>query len=262
MEKLDFLIEYLLKEENHSIETLPESKQEKKNLYRALVNVREPNPISEEFLKKEDEYLQDELKEKNITNIEDIKTIREKYQSFSVKNSDKICLWKGDITKFFYSIDREVLFKIIKKYYKDKKFLRLTEKFINVVPDNEVIPGRGLPIGNYTSQYFANIYLNELDHYIKEELKIKYYVRFMDDGLLFVDNKSKAKEILDKINEFVEKKLHLKLNNKSGYFPTRKGVIFCGYKIYLHTLKIKRANIRRVQKRIKHWNKEWRKRKI
>ena len=190
-----------------------------------------------------------------------VRTVQ-KYMNIANNRWKKPYVVKFDITKFFYSIDREVLFKIIKKYYKDKKFLRLTEKFINVVPDNEVIPGRGLPIGNYTSQYFANIYLNELDHYIKEELKIKYYVRFMDDGLLFVDNKSKAKEILDKINEFVEKKLHLKLNNKSGYFPTRKGVIFCGYKIYLHTLKIKRANIRRVQKRIKHWNKEWRKRNI
>lgn len=169
---------------------------------------------------------------------------------------------KFDILKFFYSIDREVLFRIIKKYYKDKKFLRLTEKFINVVPDNEIVPGRGLPIGNYTSQYFANIYLNELDHYIKEVLKIKYYVRFMDDGIMIVDNKIKAKQILEKINLFVEKELHLKLNNKSGYFPLKKGVVFCGYKIYLHTLKVKRANIRRVQKRIRVWNKEWKIREI
>lgn len=164
---------------------------------------------------------------------------------------------KYDISKYFYSIDREVLYNIMKKYYKDKKFLRLTEKFINVVPDNEIVPGRGLPIGNYTSQYFANIYLNELDHYIKEKLKIKYYVRFMDDGLLIVENKKIAKDILEKINIFVQDKLHLKLNNKSGYFPLKRGVTFCGYKIYLRKLKIKRANIRRIQKRIKHWNNEW-----
>ena len=99
MENLDFLIQYLLKEGNHNIDYLPENKNDKKKLYRALVNVREPNPISEEFLKKEDEYLQDEIKQMDITVIEDIKTISEKYQNFSVKNSDKICLWQGDITK-------------------------------------------------------------------------------------------------------------------------------------------------------------------
>lgn len=99
MENLDFLIQYLLKEGNHNIDYLPENKHDKKKLYRALVNVREPNPISEEFLKKEDEYLQDEIKQMDITVIEDIKTISEKYKNFSVKNSDKICLWQGDITK-------------------------------------------------------------------------------------------------------------------------------------------------------------------
>ena len=85
MENLDFLIQYLLKEGNHNIDYLPENKHDKKKLYRALVNVREPNPISEEFLKKEDEYLQDEIKQMDITVIEDIKTISEKYQK-SKKN--------------------------------------------------------------------------------------------------------------------------------------------------------------------------------
>lgn len=166
---------------------------------------------------------------------------------------------KFDIAKFFYSIDRDVLYKIMERHYKDKKFLRLTKKFINLVPDNEIIPGRGLPIGNYTSQYFANIYLNDLDHYIVEDLDVKYYVRFMDDGLMIVESKEEAEKILEKIRQFVEEKLHLELNNKSGYFPLKRGVTFCGYRIYLHTLKIKRANIRRVKKRIKHWNNEWKK---
>lgn len=114
--------------------------------------------------------------------------------------------------------------------------------------------GKGLPIGNYTSQYFANIYMNELDQFIKQELKEKYYVRFMDDGLIIVQNKEKAKTLLEKINEFVEEKLKLHLNKKTTYFPLKKGVTFCGYRIYLDYKLIKRANIIKMKKRIKGWN--------
>ena len=82
---------------------------------------------------------------------------------------------KCDIKKYFYSIDKNTLFNIMKKYIKDYKLLNLTKVFIY---DNK--EEKGIPIGNYTSQFFANIYLNELDKYIKEKLKIKYYVRYMD----------------------------------------------------------------------------------
>lgn len=81
---------------------------------------------------------------------------------------------KCDIKKYFYNIDRKILFKILTKYISDKKLLNFT----NVLLENEDIIG--IPIGNYTSQFFANIYLSELDHYIKEKLQIKYYVRYMD----------------------------------------------------------------------------------
>ncbi len=63
----------------------------------------------------------------------------------------------------------------------------------------------GIPIGNYTSQYFANIYLNELDHFVKEKLKIKYYVRYMDDFILLTKNKEHAKEVLSEIRKFLDK---------------------------------------------------------
>ena len=95
MEKLDYLIEYLLKESGK--ENFEYSNINKKALYRALVNVREPNDISENFLKIEDEYLQEELK--NVIDSNDIKTIKENYINSDLKNSDKICLWQGDITK-------------------------------------------------------------------------------------------------------------------------------------------------------------------
>ena len=85
MEKIDYLIEYLLKESGR--ENFDYNNRDKKSLYRALVNVRQANPISEDFLKVEDEYLQDELKKQSITNVDDI------------KEKNKIALWQGDITK-------------------------------------------------------------------------------------------------------------------------------------------------------------------
>ena len=97
MEKLDYLIDYLLKESGR--ENFDYSNRDKKSLYRALVNVRQANPISEDFLKVEDEYLQEELKNKIITDVKKIKTIRETYENAKVVNSNKICLWQGDITK-------------------------------------------------------------------------------------------------------------------------------------------------------------------
>ena len=82
---------------------------------------------------------------------------------------------KCDIKKYFYSIDKNILFNILKRNIKDKKLLSFTK--IIIFDDNEE---KGIPIGNYTSQFFANIYLNELDHYVKEKLQLKYYGRYMD----------------------------------------------------------------------------------
>ena len=97
MDKLDYLIDYLLKESGRT--NLNYSNRDKKSLYRALVNIRQAKPISEEFLKIEDNYLQEELKSKNTTNVEDIRTIKEQYHNCNIVNTDKICLWQGDITK-------------------------------------------------------------------------------------------------------------------------------------------------------------------
>lgn len=97
MEKIDYLIDYLLKETGRKKEDYMH--REKQTLYRALVNIREPKPISDEYLKKEDEYLKEELKKSKVTNVKHIKTIKEKYKKSKVTNSDIICLWHGDITK-------------------------------------------------------------------------------------------------------------------------------------------------------------------
>ena len=112
----------------------------------------------------------------------------------------------------------------------------------------------GIPIGNYTSQYFANIYLNELDHFIKEKLKVKYYVRYMDDFILLIENKEKSKEILKEITKFLDENLELELNKKTNYFKVNQGVNFCGFKIKLKEIRLLKRSKKKIYKRVKIWN--------
>lgn len=99
MDKLDYLIKYLADESKENIPAIPKDIETKKRLYRALVNIREPKEISDEFLKIEDEYLKEELKRIGVTSVDNIKTIAEVYGESSLSNADKMCIWQGDITK-------------------------------------------------------------------------------------------------------------------------------------------------------------------
>lgn len=168
--------------------------------------------------------------------------------NYGKQNTDAYIL-KCDISKFFYSINKEKMHQIIQKSVKDKQFLNLTK--ILIYHDDKP---EGIPIGNYTSQYYANIYLNELDHFIKEELKIKYYVRYMDDFVLLLKNKETAKEILKKIKNFLNQNLKLDLNKKTNYFKIKQGVIFCGYRVYQDFILLKKENKKKIYASVKKWN--------
>ena len=103
---------------------------------------------------------------------------------------------------------------------------------------------------------FANIYLNELDQYIKHKLKVKYYCRYMDDSILFVKTKKEAKEILEKIKIFLKENLELELNKKTQIFKNKQGVNFCGYKINEYRMKIRDKGKKKLKKKIKYLKKE------
>ena len=170
-------------------------------------------------------------------------------QSFMKRVDNNYYVMKFDIKKFFDNIDKEILFNILKRRIKDKYLLKFTYKMIH---DNNYYSG--ICIGNYTSQWFANIYLNELDHYIKEVLSIKYYIRYMDDFILLVPNKLIAKQIYNKIEVFINSKLHLELNKKSRYYPIKYGCDFCGYIIYKDYIKVRKRIKKNIRKSIKKWN--------
>ena len=153
---------------------------------------------------------------------------------------------KMDVTKYFQNIDKDILFSILKRKILDKDLLWLTKE---IIYSNE--GKKNLPIGNYTSQMFANIYLNELDQYVKKELGIKYYFRYMDDSVLLVSSKEEAKYCLEKIKEFLYYKLELTLNKKTQIFKSKQGVNFCGYKINEYRLKIRDKGKRKLKKKVK-----------
>lgn len=156
---------------------------------------------------------------------------------------------KCDVKKYFYSIDKNILINILRKRIADNKIIEFSKVILD--DGNDI----GIPIGNYTSQYFANIYLNELDYYVKNKLNIEYYVRYMDDFVILVQTKEEAMHILESIRWFLKNTLKLELNHKSKYFPNRYGIDFCGYRIYETHILLRKRFKKKVKKSIILWKK-------
>ena len=153
---------------------------------------------------------------------------------------------KMDVRKYFQNIDKDVLYRILARKIQDNKLLWLLKE---IIYSNE--GKKGLAIGNYTSQMFANIYLNEVDQYVKHDLHCKYYFRYLDDSIAILKTKEEAKKALEKIKRFLTEKLELELNEKTQIFKNSQGVNFCGYKINPYRLKIRDRGKRKLKKKIK-----------
>ena len=177
------------------------------------------------------------------------------------RNNTRPCfVLKCDVRKFFDSVNHEILLSIIKKRIKDVDALWLLEA---IVRSYESLPGqgalgRGIPIGNLTSQLFANVYMNELDQFVKHRLKIKHYVRYTDDFALVSESPEELEKFLVPISEFLENELALKLHpNKSILRSVCQGVDFLGYVIFpKHRLirsKTKHRMFRKLEKRMEEY---------
>ncbi len=162
---------------------------------------------------------------------------------------------KCDIRKFFESIDHMLLKVLLRRLIKDKRVLGLLDQ----ITDHEV-PGyalfKGLPIGNLTSQHFANLYLGELDHFLKERLRVKAYIRYMDDFVLFAPRKELLHSYLGSLRGYLSEKLKLELKEKvTKIAPVSEGVPFLGFRIYPSLIRVQRVNLIRYRKKIRQ--KEW-----
>jgi retron-type reverse transcriptase len=151
---------------------------------------------------------------------------------------------KCDISKFYPSINQDILIAVIKRKIKCPDTLWLIEDIIRSFPG-----GKNVPIGNYTSQWFGNLYLNELDRYVKQELKIKDYIRYCDDFCLFHNDKKVLKDCRDKIDMFINERLKLTFS-KCDVFPVSRGVDFLGYRHFDNYLLLRKSTAKRVRKRL------------
>ena len=164
---------------------------------------------------------------------------------------------KCDIKKCFESIDHCVLKALLRKVIKDKKVLQLLDKIIIHQPPYTQV-GKGLPIGNLTSQHFANIYLGELDFFIKHQLRCQGYVRYMDDFILFSNNKAELICHLKKIRYFLSNELKFNLKEKIVRIaPVSEGLPFLGYRIYRGVIRLQRGNLVRFKKKISRLEKQF-----
>jgi len=156
---------------------------------------------------------------------------------------------KADFKHYFNTINQEILIKILKKKINDENLIWLIKKVLTNFKNNNKI---GMPLGNYTSQFFANVYLNELDYYIKHILKAKYYIRYVDDFVIFHRSKKRLKYFLKHIKYFLPC-LKIKLHeDKTGIYALRNGITFLGYRIFYHYKLLKKRNIKYFRKRLKN----------
>ena len=148
----------------------------------------------------------------------------------------KYCL-KMDIHHFYPSINHKKLEKIIRKKLKDPLFLELLDEIIESAD--------GVPIGNYLSQFFANLCLTYFDHWIKETLHVKYYFRYCDDMVILCNSKEELAELRVKIQDYLRNELDLELNKNRQVFPVEdRGIDYCGF-VFKHNHILIRSSIKR-----------------
>ncbi|MFH1521840.1 MAG: reverse transcriptase/maturase family protein [archaeon] len=181
-----------------------------------------------------------------------------KLQKFIRGVNEDYYVLKCDVSKYFFSVNHEILKKVIRKKIADKRLLWLLDNIIDSVE-------KGIPIGNLTSQLFANIFLNELDEFVKYKLKIKClykcrsevgggtlcYIRYMDDFILLYESKQGLQELKEEIRLFlvsIRLTLHPK---KANIFPVTLGIDFLGYRIFNNHRLIRKSTIKRFLKTVK-----------
>lgn len=177
-------------------------------------------------------------------------------------NSFKPCfVLKCDIKKFFETIDHKILLNIIGKRIKDDNAMWLLEEIIESLTSkySTVFERKGLPIGNLTSQLFANIYLNEFDQFVKRKLRVKRYIRYTDDFIIVTGDRSYLEDIISPIRDFLLDNLALELHPKKITIRKfRQGVDFLGYVLLPHyrllRTKTKQRIIRKLRERVKEYN--------
>jgi RNA-directed DNA polymerase len=167
----------------------------------------------------------------------------ERFQRKVSKNNTRNCfVLKADVRHYFESIGHDILRSILSEKIKDPNVLWL----IDCILANSSSEGKGMPLGNLTSQFLANVYLNEFDQFIKRELKIAYYIRYVDDFVILHDSESQLEEYRTAISQFLGEKLSLFLHpDKTRIFLSQCGTGFLGYRIFPRYKLLQKKNLRK-----------------
>ena len=174
-----------------------------------------------------------------------VKRLEKFSRKLSENNTKNIFALKCDIRKFFASINQDILSELIRKKVVDDNAIWLIEKIVKSFP-------AGLPLGNVTSQLFANIYLNELDQLAKHKLKAKYYLRYCDDFIILSDNADYLQDLILVINNFLQENFNLCLHpNKITIRKYRQGIDFLGYVVLPHHKVLRTKTKRRMFRKIR-----------
>jgi RNA-directed DNA polymerase len=161
---------------------------------------------------------------------------------------------KADVSKYFGSVEHTVLLDLLRKKITCPRTMALIEEI--VYSWNEPA-GRGIPIGNLTSQLFANLYLNELDHFVTKDLGREMYLRYMDDFVLLGPDKVHLQQDRYTIERFLVDHLRLFLNNRTGIFPAAQGVDFLGYRIWRTHRLLRKSSVQRMRRKLKAFSRKY-----
>ncbi len=170
-------------------------------------------------------------------------------RKLSQNNTHKVFILKSDIRHYFDEVDHSILLKIVSKRIYDPGVLWLIRRVLSNYSTSE---GKGMPLGNLTSQFFANVYLNELDQFVKHKLKAKQYIRYVDDFVILHNSEEQLTDWRGKIAEFLREKLLLNLHpEKTRIVLSNQGIDFLGLKIFLHHKIMKKRNVRLFKRKLK-----------
>lgn len=161
---------------------------------------------------------------------------------------------KLDIRKYFDSIDHDVMMKQLTRKFKDRDLLQLFQTLLDTYHTK---PGKGMPIGNLISQHLANFYLSGYDHWVKETLKIRGYLRYMDDSILFGPDRAYLKTALTQVRAYLSEKLALDLKDDIQLNRCALGVPFVGYRVFPSRIRLVPRSKRRFIRKFKHYETKW-----
>ena len=156
---------------------------------------------------------------------------------------------KLDMRQYFASISHETLLRLLKRRFKDRRLLKLFAKILDSHLSDE---GRGLPIGSLTSQHFANFYLAWFDRFVKETLRVRGYLRYMDDCVLWADSPSTIKRLTEAARQFLEQELRLEIPRNPPIYRVRAGVELLGCRVYADRLELNRRSRSRYRARMRN----------